>query len=197
MSTKLKLGFYGHSNCAYRSPTSFIDIVAEQLNAVIVNVGVRMGSEERALLALKQTRPDIAVVFHSQSKLIPTLNRNYDCDASSNWGLKDDEIPIIDNYRIHIRNIELERARLYGAAIQIEQYCVDNNIILINCIDPSHPFPSWIKMSYPDPIPMTLAKQYQCEFHNHANGITLDGNKLISTHLINIIAARGREVKCI
>ena len=194
---KLRLGFYGHSTCAYRGPTSFIDIVAKEFNATIVNTGVRMGSEERALLALKQTQPNIAVVFHSQSRLIPTLNRDYDCDASSEWGLKDHELPMLHSYRNHLRNIELERARLYGAAMQIEQYCTDLGITLINCVDPTHPFPSWIKMSSPDPIPMTLATEHKCAFHEHPNGVTLEGSKLIGEHLINRITARGREVKCI
>jgi len=191
----LRIGFYGHSTCAYRGETSFLDLVAQHFDASIVNTGVRMGSEERALLALKKTKPDIAVVFHSQSRLIPTLNRDYDCDASSDWGLLEDELPMLYNYRTYMRDPELERARLYGAALQIEHYCQDCDIMLVNCVDPRHPFPNWLPISDPQSQPMILARQHRCEFSEHANGVTVKGNRLIAAHLVNTIAARDGEVK--
>ena len=191
----LRLGFYGHSTCAYRGKTSFIDIVAKHLNAQIVNTGIRMGSEERALLDLKKTKPDIAVIFHSQSRLIYAPNREYDFDASSDYGLSEDEIDIRYSYQTYFRDKELERSRLYGAAMQIEQYCNDNNVLILNCIDPKHPFPNWLKLSNTNPVPMTVARFHQCDFKDHYNGVTVKGNQLIADDLISKIAARDGEVK--
>lgn len=191
----LRIGFYGHSTCAYRGDTSFLDIVADHFNAEIVNIGRRMGSEERALLELKKTKPDIAIVFHSQSRLIFAPNREFDFDASSDYGLTEEEINIRYFYQTHLRNIELERSRLYGAAMQIEQFCNDNNIVLINCVDQKHPFPAWLRLSNINNVPMTIAKFNKCEFKEHYNGVTAKGNRLIADDLISKIAARDGEVK--
>lgn len=191
----MKIGFYGHSTCAYRSSESFIDLIGTTLGADIVNVGVRMGSEERSLLDLKKTKPDIAVVFHSQSRLIYSPNRDYDFDASSDYGLLPDEIEMLETYNTYFRDKELERARLYGAAMQIEQYCNDTNTFVINCVDTAHPFPNWIKLSNEDIKCMTIAKSNRCDFSQGPNGITAKGNALIATHLLNTIAARDGVVK--
>ena len=191
----LRIGFYGHSTCAYRGATSFLDLVAQGLGATIVNTGVRMGSQERALLELKQSQPDIAVVFHSQSRLIPTLRRSYDCDARSTRGLEPQEETWWTAYRTHLRDPELERARLYGAALQIEHYCADQNITLLNCVDPQHPYPGWLRITQPDATAMRLAQEHSCGFDEHFNGVTAKGNGLIAEHLLNTIAARDGEVK--
>lgn len=191
----MKIGFYGHSTCAYRSNESFIDLIGTTLDADIVNVGVRMGSEERSLLDLKKTKPNIAVVFHSQSRLIYSPNRDYDFDASSDYGLLPNEIEMLETYNTYFRDKELERTRLYGAAIQIEQYCNDTNTFVINCIDTAHPFPKWLKLSNQDTKCMTIAKSNRCDFSQGPNGITSKGNALIATHLLNTIAARDGEVK--
>lgn len=192
----MKIGFYGHSTCAYRGESSFIDIVANSLNAEVVNVGTRMGSEERALLDLKKTQPNIAIVFHSQSRLIYAPNRKYDFDASSEWGLvHEEDIDMAHSYKTYFRDIELERSRLYGAAMQIEQFCQDTGIYLINCVDPKHPFPKWLKLSNVNNVPMTIARFNRCEFNEHFNGVTLKGNQLIAKDLISKIAARDGVVK--
>jgi hypothetical protein len=75
----MKIGFYGHSNCAYRSSDSFIDIIANHFGAEIVNTGVKQGSEERILYELKKTKQlDLAVIFHSipSSIFLPNCNRD-------------------------------------------------------------------------------------------------------------------------
>ena len=65
------IGFYGHSNCAYRSPDSFIDMIATHYSADIVNLGVRQGSEDRILFELKKTKKlDLAIIFHSEPQYI-------------------------------------------------------------------------------------------------------------------------------
>lgn len=191
----LRIGFYGHSTCTYRGDKSFIDIIANALHADIVNTGVRMGSEERALLDLKKTKPDIAIIFHSQSRLIYSPNREYDFDASSDWGLHAEEIDMLYFYRTHFRHKELERARFYGAAMQIEQFCKDTNTFVINCIDPKHPFPDWLQLSNTNKTVMTIARFNKCEFSEGPNGITAKGNQLIANELISKIAARDGEVK--
>lgn len=191
----MKIGFYGHSTCAYRGATSFLDLVANHLGAEIINTGCRMGSEERALLELKKTKPDLAIVFHSQSRLIYAPNRDYDFDASSDYGLTEDEIDMRYFYQSKFRNKELERSRWQGAAMQIEKFCNDKNILLMNCIDTKHPFPDWLKLSFVNPVPMTIARFNRCEFHEHYNGVTVKGNKLIADDLISKIAARDGEVK--
>jgi hypothetical protein len=67
----MKIGFYGHSNCAFRSQDSFIDIIAKNLNAEIVNTGVRQGSEERILFELKKSKDlDLAIIFHSRPSFL-------------------------------------------------------------------------------------------------------------------------------
>jgi hypothetical protein len=75
----MKIGFYGHSNCAYRSTDSFIDIIANRFGAEIVNTGVKQGSEERILYELKKTKQlNLAVIFHSipSSIFLPNCNRD-------------------------------------------------------------------------------------------------------------------------
>lgn len=77
----MKIGFYGHSNCAYRSKESFLDIFAEKVNGEIVNTGVRQGSEERILYELKKTKQlDLAVIFHSYPSylFLPGSDRDFD-----------------------------------------------------------------------------------------------------------------------
>ena len=77
----MKIGFYGHSNCAYLSEESFLDIVAGKLNAQIVNTGVRQGSEERILYELKKTKKiDLAIIFHSYPNylFLPGCDRDFD-----------------------------------------------------------------------------------------------------------------------
>ena len=77
----MKIGFYGHSNCAYLSKDSFLNLFAEHLNAEIVNTGARQGSEERILYELKKTRSlDLAIIFHSSPSylFLPGCDRDFD-----------------------------------------------------------------------------------------------------------------------
>lgn len=77
----MNIGFYGQSNCAYRGQSSYIDMVASNLSAKVVNTGVRQGSEERILWELKKTKAvDFAVIFHSVPSylFIPGSDRDFD-----------------------------------------------------------------------------------------------------------------------
>jgi len=83
----MKIGFYGHSNCAYLSKDSFLNLFAEQLNAEIVNTGARQGSEERILYELKKTKKlDLAVIFHSYPSylFLPGSDRDFDLKSVVN-----------------------------------------------------------------------------------------------------------------
>jgi hypothetical protein len=87
MENMMNLGFYGHSNCAYRSDDSLIDIVANTLHANVANIGVRQGSEERILFELKKTKNlDLAIIFHSQPHFIfiPNADRDMSIRQISN-----------------------------------------------------------------------------------------------------------------
>lgn len=83
----MKIGYYGHSNCAYRSEESFLDIFAEKIKAEIVNTGVRQGSEERILYELKKTKKvDLAIIFHSYPNylFLPGSDRDFDLKSIIN-----------------------------------------------------------------------------------------------------------------
>lgn len=184
----MRIGFYGHSRCAWRSETSFLDLIIKELNATLVSTGVRMGSEERALVELKSTKPDVAIVFHCPSKYVYSPNRKIDFCFKTDRGLStQDEIDMRDSYNKHFRHNDAEQNRVFGAAMQIEQFCKDQNILLINCTDASHPFPKWLKLTDPDNTPMNIVKSHQCEYHEHSNGVTIEGNQLIADHIINKI----------
>ena len=98
---KLHIGFYGHStaSCA-GDPRSYIDQIAEQLDAKIVNIGAAQGSEERILFDIKKTKTiDIAVIFHSATPryiFLPSCDRDISINAvpenKSNilWSERDD-----------------------------------------------------------------------------------------------------------
>jgi hypothetical protein len=97
----MKIGFYGHSNCAYLSNDSFLNLFAEQLNAEIVNTGARQGSEERILYELKKTKQlDLAVIFHSYPNylFLPGCDRDFDVKS------------VVNNHANHIwKSVEVEK----------------------------------------------------------------------------------------
>jgi hypothetical protein len=80
----MKIGFYGHSTASWANfvvanQKSFIDIVIEHYNAVLVNKGVPQGSQERILFDLKKTKDiDVAIIFHSVPNYIflPSCQRD-------------------------------------------------------------------------------------------------------------------------
>ena len=77
----MKIGFYGHSYCAFKSEESFLNIFAKKINAEILNTGVRQGSEERILYELKKTKNlDLAIIFHSYPSylFLPGSDRDFD-----------------------------------------------------------------------------------------------------------------------
>ena len=173
----MNIGFYGHSNCAYRSPDSFLDLVASNFRGDIVNIGCKQGSEERILFELKKTRNlDIAIIFHSQlgSLFIPNsdrdvnvnsltferaedlfLNDHLDVSFTENNSPKfkqlfeDNEnlFSSFDTYRKYFYHQDLTLNRYYGALIQIDQFLSYKNIKAIHVLDKKCPIPVWFKFT--------------------------------------------------
>lgn len=161
----MNIGFYGHSNCAYRGNESFLDIVAKTFNANIVNTGVKQGSEERILFELKKTKNiDLAIIFHSPPKylFIPETDRDIDTTGFKTKRaeeiFKNDHLDVrfvenhnqlfknkfknnetlfsaIDIYKKYFYHPDLSINRFYGALIQIDQYLTEKNIESIHVVD--------------------------------------------------------------
>jgi hypothetical protein len=161
----MNIGFYGHSNCAYRGNGSFIDIIAERFKAKIVNTGVKQGSEERILFELKKTKSiDLAIIFHSPPRylFIPETDRDIDTNSfkfkRAEEIFKDDHLDVdftekhsqlfknkfennenlfaaVDVYRKYFHHPDLSMNRFYGALIQIDQYISEKSISTIHVVD--------------------------------------------------------------
>lgn len=169
------IGFYGHSSCAYRSPDSFLDILAQSLDATIVNTGVRQGSEERILFELKKTKNlDLAIIFHSEPGylFLPNCDRDIDVTGITKKRI-DNLIPetqwdsefskkyspifltefkdriqftnLINNVKTHLYNADLMLNRYYGCLTQIDQYLLFKNIPAIHVLDKTNAIPNWFK----------------------------------------------------
>ena len=168
----MKIGFYGHSNCAYTGPTSYLDLIAERFNGSIVNTGARQGSEERILFELKKTKElDIAIIVHSVPGYIflPGCDRDIalneltkkrathilEFDFHESYGgypktikkfkTGDNFYNVIGMYRDYFYNPDLSKNRFYGSLIQIDQYLVSTNIPCIHIVSNDNSIPNWFK----------------------------------------------------
>lgn len=176
----MNIGFYGHSNCAYRHPDSFIDIVATRLNANIVNTGVKQGSEERILFELKKTHNlDLAIIFHCLPRFLflPECDRDIDTNSfkagraedifrndhldteftATNqpifkkvFGNNENFFNAINTYRQYFYDPDLALNRYYGALIQIDQYLTFKNISAIHILPKKNSVPSWFAFTSGD-----------------------------------------------
>lgn len=173
----MNIGFYGHSNCAYSSPDSFLDIVAGRLGANLVSKGVKQGSEERILFDLKKTKDlDVAVIFHSEPgfAFLPNCDRDVDMTNISKrrmdylmrqqeWDSKftEDYTPVFKKefkeldefintatvYRDHLYHPDLMLNRFYGALLQIDRYLIDKGIPCVHVLNYSNAIPNWFKFN--------------------------------------------------
>ena len=219
----LNIGFYGHSNCAYRSEDSLIDLVATALNANVVNIGARQGSEERILFELKKTKClDIAIIFHSQPHFVFIPESDRDISMKQLTSDKFDYIfgDITNIYhRTHHKKFvelfknseELKRAthylktyfyhpdlqlnRFYGSMIQIDQYLLKKSIKAIHVIS-KNDMPGWFSFEsgITDDSVISLIDQHPLK-HNEtfANVMTREGNKAVAKRLLELIG-RGGEI---
>lgn len=168
----MKIGFYGHSNCAYTGPTSYLDLIAKRFNGSIVSTGVRQGSEERMLFDLKKTKElDFAVLVHSVPGYIylPGCDRDielkeltkkratqvleFDDPLDQNtypkmikkFGTGDNFYNVMQTFRDYFYDPDLAKNRFYGALIQIDQYLVTRNIPCIHIVSNNNSIPNWFK----------------------------------------------------
>ena len=169
----MRIGFYGHSNCAYRGTDSFLDIVANKLNGTVVNQGVKQGSEERILYELKKTHNlDLAIVFHCLPRFLflPGCDRDIDTNSFKTTRAEDifrnDHLDteftatnqilfkkVFDNnenffnavntYRQYFYNPDLTLNRYYGALLQIDQYLEFKNIRTVHVLPRKNNVPNW------------------------------------------------------
>jgi hypothetical protein len=169
----LNVGFYGHSNCAYRSEDSLIDIFSKLTKSNIVNIGVRQGSEERILFELKKTKSlDLAVIFHSEPQylFLPDCDRDIGINnvhelriqyLFDQWDrnffqtyhrkfIDKFEKPevfhqLLQDYKKFLYHPDLQNNRYYGSLIQIDQYLTSKNIPAIHVVNSS--IPNWFKFT--------------------------------------------------
>ena len=212
----MNIGFYGHSNCAYRSEDSFLDIVAKELNAKIVNQGVRQGSEERILFELKKTHNlDYAILFHCLPKFLflPECDRDINVhdiekqraeylfkeDNLTNYNVAPKFNEIFENnenffnainvYKDYFYHADLMTNRYFGALIQIDQYLKFRNIPAIHVIVKKHPFPNWFSFTHGkiDYDIMDIVMTHEAKNPFFVNCVSKEGNKLIADILLNIM----------
>lgn len=173
----MNIGFYGHSNCAYRSPESFLDLVALNYNAKIINTGVKQGSEERILFELKKSKDlNLAIIFHCLPKFLflPGCDRDinvhdierkraeqlfsndhldHEFTQKNNpkfkavFGNNETFFNAINTFKDYFYHPDLIMNRYYGSLIQIDQYLNNKNISVIHIIDRAHPLPPWFNFT--------------------------------------------------
>ena len=175
MEIKMKrIGFFGHSNCAYRSSESLVDLLANFLESDIVNIGVRQGSEERILYELKKTKDlDLAVIFHSEPQYIflPGCDRDVGINNVNefraeymfkDWTtdfskqhhakflekFKNSELFVnaVSILREYFYHPDLQMNRFIGSLLQIDHYVQAKNIPVIHVIK-EQILPQWFKFS--------------------------------------------------
>jgi len=217
----MKIGFYGHSNCAYRGENSFIDILAKKFNADIVNVGVRQGSEERILWELKKTKSiDLSIIFHSWPSclFLPDCDRDvainnlgderchylFDKNKYDEYTEKHHQRFIekfkspenfydqINAFKEYFYDADLSMNRYYGSLIQIDQYLDFRNLKSIHVLVKNN-FPSWFKFStgLVDTKSETIIESHKSSTTNQINGMTEEGNLILADHLAEIIKLCG------
>lgn len=219
----MNIGFYGHSNCAYRSDGSFIDIISTALDANIVNTGVRQGSEERILFELKKTKNlDLAIIFHSEPHFLFVPNADRDLsikqlnpekfnhffgDFTNEFHIKHhekfinlfktkEELQYATHYfKEYFYHPDLQMNRFYGSIIQIDQYLDHKSIHAIHVV--SNNIPNWFsfKSGIVDKTIMQIVSQHSLKPNEtFANVMTREGNAKVAQRLLELIG-RGGEIR--
>lgn len=212
-----RIGYFGHSSCAYRSEDSHLDLLANHFKSDIVNTGVRQGSEERILFELKKTKNlDLAIIFHSEPQFIflPECDRDIGLNNISESRIQylfsefDNEFTrqhhskftakfnntetlskSLRDYKEYFYDPDLQVNRFYGSLIQIDQYCVSKNISVIHIIE-KNKIPSWFKFSSGiiDDQVMDIVKQNSISPNSwFVNCITKEGNFLIFQRIKELV----------
>ena len=217
----MKIGFYGHSNCAYRGKNSFIDILSEKFNADIVNTGVRQGSEERILWELKKTKLiDLVIIFHSWPSclFLPGCDRDvainelgderchylfdknkYDYYTEKHHKRFIEKFQTPENFynqinafKKHFNDHDLAMNRYCGSLVQIDQYLEYKNLKSIHVLIKNN-FPNWFKFSTGiiDKDSEIIIEKYKSSSADQVNGMNTEGNLKLADHLEKIIKLCG------
>jgi len=208
----MKIGFYGHSNCAYTDPISYLNLIADRFNGSIVNTGARQGSEERILFELKKTKElDIAILVHSVPGYIflPGCDRDIELKeltkkrarhilefdeiqsyngypkTTSKFKTGDNFHNIMEIYRDYFYDPDLFKNRFYGSLIQIDQYLLSKNIPCIHIVSGNNSIPNWFKFQsgIVDYSISVLFEKFKTHELDSKNSMNADGNKIVADEL--------------
>lgn len=210
----LKIGFYGHSICSNNFVGTYLNSVLTHFDARLVNQGTGMASEERILFELKKTRPDIAVIFHSQPhylflpkyprdcnlidsedtihRIIQHKNFGFDGKSPTPWSEKElierdlYSLPeAVKLYRKHIYHTEVHNNRYYGAMMMIDSVCLNTVPVTIHI--PILKFlPNWFKLQSGQVL-TELSKIVDRRAPGMPNGISIEDNAILENTLIKTI----------
>ena len=209
------VGFYGHSGCAYRDTTSYLDLFATLHNLGIVNWGVKQGSEERILYELKKTASlDLAIIFHSEPQylFLPNCDRDIGLNnlrefraeylfrdwesqfTKSNHGkflakFKEPQnfLNVMGVYKEYFYTPDLQMNRFTGALIQIDQYCTSKGIPVIHITNST--VPQWFKFTsgiINSDINQIFSLHKSESTDKYINGVTELGNQLVCDRLTEL-----------
>lgn len=213
----MNIGFYGHSNCAYRGKGSYIDIVANHFKAKVANIGVKQGSEERILHELKRTsKLDVAVIVHSYSSCLYLPGCDRDVALSAMTANRAEyvfkafdrtETPkFVDRfkdggsfydyvliYKRFFYDPDTQYDRFTGSALQIDQYLKSKNIATVHITERNR-FPGWLKFQHGVVDENNITEDFKIHAVRQpffANCITEEGNYIVSQKLISLIDKCG------
>lgn len=208
----MNIGFYGHSSCAYRGVDSLVDIVAANLNANVINIGVRQGSEERILFELKKSKDlNLAIIFHSEPQylFLPGSDRDIGMNAIDNSKaeylftdfsktnhpkfidiFKNEQtfLEIFLNFKNYLYHPDLQMNRFLGALSQIDQYLYTRQIPSIHVVI-KKTIPNWFtfKSGIVDTVTIDIANACAVKKGEwFVNAITKEGNLLIAQRLTGL-----------
>jgi|LakMenE01Jun11ns_1017448.scaffolds.fasta_scaffold9571305_1 hypothetical protein len=203
---KLKIGFFGHSDCTSTAPESYIGQIIKHFDAIIVNKGVNQASEERVLIDLKKHKNlDVAVIFHSRpaSLFLPRCNRDIDIrsdeikayidrygDIPRIFKTEENFVACIRYYRQYLYTHNLHINRFQGALLLIDSYCLSKVPATIHVLDNNNAMPwftgfrSGVRATEVENI---LVTHKSIDFRDH-NGMTAEGNNKTAEVLIDLIS---------
>ncbi len=215
MSDYKTVGFYGHSDVAYRHPNSHIDLFESRTKLKVKNIGARQASEERILYELKKNTADIAIVFHSEPQYLflpgsdrdvglnkvnehraEYLFKHWNSDAYIKFHSKfldkfknpETFMQVLKIHKEFLHDQDLQMNRFTGAIMQIDHFCLTKQIPVIHVL--YRYIPNWIKISsgVVDHEIARLVEQHRPQDNTPMpNRLTPMGNQLVCDRLIQLM----------